>query len=73
MSVIAPIDMPGACIDCPFISRAEEISVGNGMYTKICSCTIAPEEIEEIYLNLHWLVNNKPKWCPLKEVKGVRE
>lgn len=70
MSVIVPIDMPGACIDCPLLSKPEEIAVGDWMYKKICRCTIAPNEIEDPYYNLHWLAYNKPEWCPLKEVKG---
>lgn len=73
MPYIVPMEMPKTCIDCPFISKAEEVSAGiGGIYKKICRCIIAPEEIEDPYYNLHWLINNKPEWCPLKdkEMKG---
>lgn len=70
MPYIVPMEMPKTCIDCPCLSKPEEILVGDWMYKKICKCTIAPEEIEDPYYNLHWLINNKPEWCPLKEVKG---
>lgn len=71
MPYIVPMRMPETCNECPFISKAEEVSAGvGGIYKKICECKIAPLEIEDTFNDLHWLINNKPEWCPLKEVKG---
>lgn len=70
MPYIVPMEMPKTCIGCPFLSKAEELPISDWTYEKIRGCTIAPEEIEDSYHNLRWLVNNKPEWCPLKEVKG---
>lgn len=69
MPYIVPEGIPTTCGECPFLSKAEEVPLLLGKYEKICRCTISPEEIEDPYHNLYWLINNKPKWCPLKEVK----
>lgn len=70
MPCIVPMDMPETCIDCPMLQKAEDEPLGKGMYKKISKCPIAPKEVEDPYHDLYWLVNNKPEWCPLKEVKG---
>lgn len=70
MSIIVPdLNMPENCLECMFRVPTEELSVGNGMYKKISHCMFAPDELEDPWHSLQWMLHNKEKYCPLKEVK----
>ena len=72
MSVyIKGIDVPCTCIDCPFLSNPEDIEVDykKGLYKKISFCRLHPEKIVDAWRDVNWFINNKEKWCPIKEAK----
>ena len=70
--VMHVFDEPKTCSECPFIGKPEYIpdyDANDWLYRKIAECTLAPESIEDPWMEANWLCNNKPEWCPLRPVK----
>ena len=65
--VIAIINMPKTCCECFFCCTIEEIPVGNGLYKKVGKCSLA-KDVEDPWRDIHWLINHKESWCPLKPI-----
>ena len=72
--VMYVFDEPETCSECPFIGKLEYIpdyDSSDWLYRKIAKCKLAPESIEDPWMEERWLYNNKPEWCPLKPVEEV--
>lgn len=70
--VMYVFDEPKTCSECPFIGKLEYIpdyDSSDWLYRKIAKCKLAPESIEDPWMEERWLCNNKPEWCPLKYVE----
>ena len=65
------MDMPRACVVCPFCYKAELMAKGNYLYEQLYRCRIEPQDIEDVYLED--ILNQKPSWCPLREVPQKKE
>lgn len=66
---VVPESIPRYCADCPFRSKYEELMVEPGLYKKISRCVFTPDEIEDPYRDIVWILDNKEEWCPLKTVE----
>ena len=66
---IKGMEKPISCIECPFLSKIEDIHVGDGLYKKIARCTRSPEDIEDPWKEVGYFVNNICEWCPIEEVE----
>lgn len=62
---VVPEEMPSCCAECPFHTEYEEWSVEPGLYKKIARCIFAPEENEDPYRDILWMLDHKEEWCPL--------
>ena len=75
--VMYVFDEPKTCSECPFIGKPEYVpeyvpdyDANDWLYRKIAECKLAPPElIEDPWMEMHWLCNSKPEWCPLRPVK----
>lgn len=71
--VIVPMEMPKTCCECVFCGDRQEVPLGQGLYEKIARCRLSPEDVEDPWRSLYWLMHNKEKWCPLVEYIDNRE
>ena len=62
------MDMPSACVECPFYYKAELLSMGNFIYKQLYRCKVEAQDVEDVYLEN--ILKEKPKWCPLKLYKS---
>ena len=65
-------DEPKTCSECRFIGHTDYIrdhDFNVRLYRRIARCEIAPQSIEDPWMEVDWLFNNKPEWCPLRPVK----
>lgn len=62
------IEKPITCCECAFLSKSEELYVGDGLYQKIAFCSLRPDEEGDYCRELRWFTQNIEKWCPIKEV-----
>lgn len=67
-AIVKGMEKPRTCIDCVFLSKAEEIYEGNDRYSKIRRCLRAPDNIEDPYRKESWFVCNTEDFCPIVEV-----
>ena len=67
-AIVKGMEKPRICIDCVFLSKAEEICEGNDRYSKIRRCLMAPDNIEDPYRNESWFVRNTEDFCPIGDV-----
>ena len=57
------LDMPKACIECPFFYKADLMPEGNFLYRQLYRCRVEPKDVEDVYLPN--ILKEKPEWCPL--------
>ena len=71
MPVIVPVEMPETCSECLFEMPYEDfcVDVKEGTFKHISRCMFTPEEVEDGYKDMKWLMHNRFKWCPLREYK----
>ena len=70
--VMYVFDEPKSCSECRFIGHTNYIrdyDSNDNLYRRIVRCEIAPQSIEDPWMEVDWLFNNKPEWCPLRPVK----
>ena len=65
---IALLDMPSTCTECFFNGASQYFHTDNNLYKKVGRCLIAPDDIEDPWRDVHWQLDNKEEWCPLKPV-----
>ena len=71
--IIVPIEMPDSCSECYFRGPLEELGVGSGFYRKISRCLLAPDTMEDPWKDIHWQIEHREPWCPLKGVEDPDE
>ena len=62
------LDIPDCCAECHFRDKLEEHYLGDGHYTKISRCRLAPYTIEDPWRDIRWQMMHKESWCPIKPV-----
>lgn len=67
------MEMPSNCLECQFISKLEEIPVGEFLYKKIGHCVFAPDSIEDPWRDVTWLMRYKEDYCPLVHLGNRRD
>ena len=72
--IIVPLEMPKACAYCIFRSELQELGVPGhpGFYEKISKCMFCPPNIEDGWRPLLWQLENKERWCPLREASAKK-
>lgn len=73
--IIHGMEKPCSCIECPFLSKGEELYVtkegGISLYTKLRRCVLAPEDVEDPWKAEDRFVNDIEPYCPIEECKEV--
>ena len=70
--VMAIIDRPVNCCECPFRFNYYDLHIGNFTYQKLNRCKLEPKNLDEdegdvVYLN-DFMLDKKAPWWPLQEV-----
>jgi hypothetical protein len=68
---VPDMEMPCACIECPFMDKMEEVMIAQGTYRKISRCVFASKYDVDPWRNVSWLAEHKEPWCPLVRVDAV--
>lgn len=58
---IVVMNKPDRCIECPMSYHADDLELCGGCYKRLYRCRLEPEDVEEVYIDLH----TKPDWCPI--------
>lgn len=67
MGIIVPdLEMPCNCLECIFKVPIIEVPIDIYTYKKASHCRFAPDNIEDPWRDLQWMLNNKEVYCPLK-------
>lgn len=64
---ILVVDTPKNCRECCFCGDIQRIYSDKENYKEIARCLLV-EEINSVWRNIFWLMNNKEDWCPLKPI-----
>ena len=76
--IIRGMEKPNCCFDCPFLTKPEtihqffEVEGKRKQYFKhVYNCTLIPEDEEDGWHDLEWVMENIQPWCPISEFLSI--
>ena len=74
--IIAGMEKPKTCFDCPFRSQFELIRSGKRdddgeiLFNKYSRCTFNNDKSADSWRGISWTLKHIEDFCPIKEYKG---